>query len=142
MEWVIVDRLTKTTHFIPGKSMYSVDKWAQLYLKEVVRLHGVPVSVVFDRDARFTSRFWKSLQEALGTQLKFSTAFHPQTDEQTERLNQFSCVHVYLILLVVGTPTYIWWNLPVTIVIRQPFRWLLLKHFMDGGVELRFIGRR
>ena len=142
MEWVIVDRLTKTTHFIPGKSMYSVDKWAQLYLKEVVRLHEVPVSVVSDRDARFTSRFWKSLQEALGTQLKFSTAFHPQTDEQTERLNQFSCVHVYLILLVVGTPTYIWWNLPVTIVIRQPFRWLLLKHFMDGGVELRFIGRR
>jgi len=86
--WVIVDRLTKTAHFIPGKSTYSVDKWAQLYLKEIVRLHGVPVSVVSDRDTRFTSRFWKSLQEALGTQLKFSTAFHPQTDGQTERLNQ------------------------------------------------------
>ena len=88
MMWVVVDRLTKTAHFVPGKSTYSVDKWAQLYLKEVVRLHEVPVSVVSDRDARFTSRFWKSLQEALGTQLKFSTTFHPRTDGQTERLNQ------------------------------------------------------
>ena len=65
--WVVVDRLTKTAHFIPGNVSYSVDKLAQLYLKEIVRLHGVPVSVVSDRDARFTSRFWKSLQEALST---------------------------------------------------------------------------
>ena len=65
--WVVVDRLTKTSHFIPGNVSYSVDKLAQLYLKEIVRLHGVPVSVVSDRDARFTSRFWKSLQEALST---------------------------------------------------------------------------
>ncbi|XP_022930083.1 uncharacterized protein LOC111436571 [Cucurbita moschata] len=86
--WVIVDRLTKTAHFVPEKSTYSIDKWAQLYLKKFVRLHDVPVFVVSDRDARFTSRFWKSLQEALGTQLKFSTPFHPRTDGQTERLNQ------------------------------------------------------
>lgn len=86
--WVIVDRLTKTAHFIPGKSTYRVDRWAQLYIKEIVRLHGVPVSIVSDRDTRFTSQFWRSLQKALGTQLRFSTAFHPQTDGQTERLNQ------------------------------------------------------
>ncbi|KAA0047658.1 pol protein [Cucumis melo var. makuwa] len=81
-------RLTKSAHFIPGKSTYTASKWGQLYVTEIVRLHGVPVSIVSDRDARFTSKFWKGLQLALGTRLDFSTAFHPQTDGQTERLNQ------------------------------------------------------
>ncbi|KAL0560351.1 hypothetical protein IC582_000752 [Cucumis melo] len=86
--WVVVDRLTKSAHFVPGKSTYTASKWAQLYMSEIVRLHGVPVSIVSDRDARFTSKFWKGLQTAMGTRLDFSTAFHPQTDSQTERLNQ------------------------------------------------------
>ncbi|KAL0551864.1 hypothetical protein IC582_010953 [Cucumis melo] len=78
--WVVVDRLTKSAHFVPGKSTYTASKWAQLYMSEIVRLHGVPVSIVSDRDARFTSKFWKGLQTAMGTRLDFSTAFHPQTD--------------------------------------------------------------
>ncbi|KAL0561647.1 hypothetical protein IC582_002087 [Cucumis melo] len=86
--WVVVDRLTKSAHFVPGKSTYTASKWAQMYMSEIVRLHGVPVSIVSDRDARFTSKFWKGLQTAMGTGLDFSTAFHPQTDGQTERLNQ------------------------------------------------------
>ncbi|KAL0546488.1 hypothetical protein IC582_016398 [Cucumis melo] len=86
--WVVVDRLTKSAHFVPGKSTDTASKWAQLYMSEIVRLHGVPVSIVSDRDARFTSKFWKGLQTAMGTRLDFSTAFHPQTDGQTERLNQ------------------------------------------------------
>ncbi|KAL0550003.1 hypothetical protein IC582_014499 [Cucumis melo] len=86
--WVVVDRLTKSAHFVPGKSTYTASKWAQLYMSEIVRLHGVPVSIVSDRDARFTSKFWKGLQTAMGTRLDFSTAFHPQTDGQTKRLNQ------------------------------------------------------
>ncbi|KAL0549903.1 hypothetical protein IC582_014398 [Cucumis melo] len=86
--WVVVDRLTKSAHFVPGKSTYTASKWAQMYMSEIVRLHGVPVSIVSDRDARFTSKFWKGLQTAMGTRLDFSTAFHPQTDGQTERLNQ------------------------------------------------------
>ncbi|KAL0556809.1 hypothetical protein IC582_005326 [Cucumis melo] len=86
--WVVVDRLTKSAHFVPGKSTYTASKWAQLYMSEILRLHGVPVSIVSDRDARFTSKFWKGLQTAMGTRLDFSTAFHPQTDGQTERLNQ------------------------------------------------------
>ncbi|KAL0541655.1 hypothetical protein IC582_021709 [Cucumis melo] len=86
--WVVVDRLTKSAHFVPGKSTYTASKWAQLYMSEIVRLHGVPVSIVSDRDTRFTSKFWKGLQTAMGTRLDFSTAFHPQTDGQTERLNQ------------------------------------------------------
>ncbi|KAA0037817.1 pol protein [Cucumis melo var. makuwa] len=86
--WVVVDRLTKSAHFVPGKSTYTASKWAQLYMSEIVKLHGVPVSIVSDRDARFTSKFWKGLQTAMGTRLDFSIAFHPQTDGQTERLNQ------------------------------------------------------
>ncbi|TYK21249.1 ty3-gypsy retrotransposon protein [Cucumis melo var. makuwa] len=86
--WVVVDRLTKSAHFVPGKSTYTANKWGQLYMTEIVRLHGVPVSIVSDRDARFTSKFWKGLQLALSTRLDFSKAFHPQTDGQTERLNQ------------------------------------------------------
>ncbi|TYK11044.1 ty3-gypsy retrotransposon protein [Cucumis melo var. makuwa] len=86
--WVVVDRLTKSAHFVPGKSTYTASKWAQLYMSEIVRLHGVPVSIVSDRDARFTSKFWKGLQTVMGTRLDFSATFHPQTDCQTECLNQ------------------------------------------------------
>ena len=75
--WVIVDRLTKSAHFLPINVEDSLEKLAQLYVDEIVRLHGVPVSIVSDRDPRFTSRFWPSLQTALGTRQHFSTAFHP-----------------------------------------------------------------
>ncbi|KAG8499496.1 hypothetical protein CXB51_005958 [Gossypium anomalum] len=86
--WVIVDRLTKSAHFIPVRTDFSLKKLAELYVSEIVRLHGVPVSIISDRDPRFTSRFWNKLQEALGTRLNFSTAFHPQTDGQSERVIQ------------------------------------------------------
>ena len=75
--WVIVDRLTKSTHFLPVIVEDSMEKLAQLYVDEIVRLHGVPISIVSDRDPRFTSRFWPSLQAALGTRLHFSITFHP-----------------------------------------------------------------
>ena len=84
--WVIVDRLKKSAHFIPVRIDYSLDRLAELYVDEIVRLHGVPLSIVSDRDLRFTSRFWKELQLALGTRLNFSTTFHSQTDGQFERL--------------------------------------------------------
>ena len=80
-----MDRLTKSTHFLPIRTNYNFHKLAKLYVKEIMRLHGDPVSIVLDRDPRFTSRFWPSLQEVLGTKLKFSKAFHPQTDGQSER---------------------------------------------------------
>ncbi|KAK5839973.1 hypothetical protein PVK06_008833 [Gossypium arboreum] len=86
--WVVVDRLTKSAHFIPVRTDFSLEKLAELYVSQIVRLHGVPISIVSDRDPRFTSRFWKKLQEALGTKLHFSTAFHPQTDGQSERIIQ------------------------------------------------------
>ena len=86
--WVIVDRLMKFSHFLPVNVEDSLEKLAQLYVDEIVRLHGVPVLIVLDRDPRFTSRFWPSLQAALGTLLHFSTSFHPQTDGQSKRTNQ------------------------------------------------------
>ncbi|KAI3703185.1 hypothetical protein L1987_73086 [Smallanthus sonchifolius] len=86
--WVIVDRLTKSAHFLAIKETDKMDKLTRVYLKEVVSRHGVPISIISDRDARFTSRFWQSLHKALGTRLDMSTAYHPQTDGQTERTIQ------------------------------------------------------
>jgi hypothetical protein len=85
--WVIVDRLTKSAHFLPIKTSNSADDLAKLYIKEIVRLHGVPREIVSNRDTRFTLIFWTRIQEAMGVKLKFSTAFHPQADGQTERVN-------------------------------------------------------
>jgi len=86
--WVVMDRLTKSALFLPMKMTDSVDKVAKLYVNEVIRLHGVPVSIISDRDPRFTSRLWPSLQQAMGTKLNLSTTFHPQTDGQSKRTIQ------------------------------------------------------
>ncbi|GJW57995.1 putative reverse transcriptase domain-containing protein [Tanacetum coccineum] len=86
--WVIVDRLTKSAHFIPMNEKYKMEKLTRLYLKEIVCRHGVPVSIISDRDPRFASRFWRSLQKSLGTNLDMSTAYHPETDSQSKRTIQ------------------------------------------------------
>jgi hypothetical protein len=86
--WVIVDRLTKVAHFIPVKTTYSEPQLAELYMSRIVCLHGVPKKIVSDRGAQFTSMFWERLHETLDTQLRFSSAYHPQTDGQTKRVNQ------------------------------------------------------
>jgi hypothetical protein len=85
--WVIIDRLTKVAHFILVKTTFGGATLAQIYLKEIVRLHGIPRKIVSDRGTQFTSKFWISLQKAMGTKLDFSTAYHPQTDGQTERVS-------------------------------------------------------
>ncbi|GJZ90745.1 putative reverse transcriptase domain-containing protein [Tanacetum coccineum] len=86
--WVIVDRVTKSAHFLPMKENDSMEMLTRQYLKEVVSNHGVPVLIIFDRDGRFTSQFWQLLNKALGTQLDMSTDYHPQTDGQSERTIQ------------------------------------------------------
>ncbi|GKC02597.1 putative reverse transcriptase domain-containing protein [Tanacetum coccineum] len=86
--WVIVDRLTKSAHFLPMREDDTLEKLTRQYLKEVVSKHGVPVSIISDRDGKFTSHFWKSLNKALGTRLDMSTAYHPETDGQSERTIQ------------------------------------------------------
>ena len=86
--WVVIDRLTKVAHFIPMKKTTSVADLVPLYIKKVVRLHGVPKSIVSDRDSKFISHLWQSLHKAMGTKLDMSVAFHPQMDGQSERTIQ------------------------------------------------------
>ena len=85
---VVVDKLTKASHFILVKSMCKVDAIAKIFMKEIFRLHGLPKAPISDRDAKFTSNFWKILFVYLGTKLNFDTAYHLQTDGKTERVNQ------------------------------------------------------
>ena len=86
--WVIVDWLTKSAHFLAVRMTFTLEELCKLYIQEIIQLHGVPVSIVSDRDPRFTKHFWKSFQKAMGTQLMMSTAFHPQTNGQSERTIQ------------------------------------------------------
>nr|GEU58095.1 hypothetical protein [Tanacetum cinerariifolium] len=86
--WVIVDRLTKSAHFLPMHENYKINRLARLYLNEIVARHGVPISIISDHDNRFTLRFWQSTQEELGTGLDMITTYHPQTDGQSERTIQ------------------------------------------------------
>ncbi|GJT63716.1 putative reverse transcriptase domain-containing protein [Tanacetum coccineum] len=86
--WVIVDRLTKSAHFLPMRENDPMEKLMKLYMKEVVTRHGVPVSIISNRDGRFTSLFWQALHKALGTRLDMSTAYNPETDGQSEKTIQ------------------------------------------------------
>nr|GFB94780.1 putative reverse transcriptase domain-containing protein [Tanacetum cinerariifolium] len=86
--WVIVGRLTKSVYLLAVREDYKTEKLARLYINEIIARHGVPVSIISDRDSYFTSRFWKSLQKALGTQLDLSTAYYSETDGQSERTIQ------------------------------------------------------
>ena len=142
--WVIVDRLTKSAHFLPVRLDYSMDCLAELYVNEIVRVHGIPISIVSDRDPRFTSRFWKELQSTLGTRLNFSTAFHPQIDGQSERVIQvledmlWGCA---LDFPEVGISIFLFWNFLISTVISSVFVWPPMKLCMAGDVELLYVGQ-
>jgi len=86
--WVIVDRFSKMAHFIPLKTEEHIKELALIFLKEIWRLHGLPETIISNRDTRFTSKFWMSLMQLLQVKLNVSTACHPETDGQTERINQ------------------------------------------------------
>jgi len=99
--WVIVDRLTKAAHFLPVKTTYLTKQYAELYMNRILSLHGVPKTIISDRGTQFIARFWEQLHASLGTHLIRSSAYHPQTDGQTERINQIledmlrACVLAY-----------------------------------------------
>lgn len=86
--WVIVDCLTKTVHFLVVRTGYTFERLVEIYITKIVQFNGVPVFITFDRDAQFTSRFWKSLQGALYSKLNFSTSYHSQIDGQSGRVVQ------------------------------------------------------
>jgi transposase InsO family protein len=86
--WVIVDRVTKSTHFILMNTNYNIQKYAEIYIARVLCLHEVPKMIVSDRGSQFVARFWEQLHTSLRTHLIHSLAYHPQTDGQTERVNQ------------------------------------------------------
>ena len=86
--WVIVDRLTKSAHFVPVNTRYHAGKYVELYVSQVVRLHGIPRTIILDWGPQFIACFWEHLHQALGTKLIRSSAYHPQTSGQTERVNQ------------------------------------------------------
>jgi hypothetical protein len=86
--WIIVDRLSKSTHFIPVHTYYDVRRYAEIYIARVLCLHGVPKTTISDRGSQFVTRFWEQLHTSLRTHLIHSLAYHPQTDAQTERVNQ------------------------------------------------------
>ena len=85
---VVVNKLTKVSHFIPVKSTYKANAIANIFMKEIFKLHGFPKAIIFDKDIKFTSIFWKGLFAYLGTKLNFSTSYHPQIDGKTEQVNQ------------------------------------------------------
>ncbi|GJP86142.1 hypothetical protein CLOP_g16205 [Closterium sp. NIES-67] len=85
---VVVDRLTKMAHFIVCQQTITAEQTAQLFIANVIRLHELPTAIISDRDPKFTSNFWRHLWDQFGTKLHFSSAYHPQTDGQTERVNQ------------------------------------------------------
>ena len=96
---VVVDKLTKESHFISVKSTYKAEAIAKIFMREIFKLHGFPKEIISHRDTKFTSNFWKVLFADLGTKLKFSTAYHPQTDGQTKRVNQVLEDMIYMYVM-------------------------------------------
>jgi transposase InsO family protein len=84
---VVVEKLKKATHFVPVKTTHTIANIAEIFMKEIARLHGIPRTIVSDRDTKFNSNFWRGLLKGFGTNLNFITTYHPQIDEKTERFN-------------------------------------------------------
>lgn len=143
--WVIVDRLTKTTHFLPMKTTYNVVGYAHLYLDEIMMLYRVLVSIISYQCPRFTSQFWRSLQEDMGTWVDLSTPYHPQKNGQSKRTIQTLEDILRACVMDFGKS----WetifhlsSLPTTIAINPIYRWHHLRLRMIGDVALKSDGLR
>jgi transposase InsO family protein len=133
-----MDKLTKSAHFIPVRDTYNVTDVAREFISEVIHLYGIPKKIISDRDSRFTSRFWTSLQSTLGTQLNLSTAYHPETDGQTERVNQVmeDMLRMYVMDNQTQWEKYLlWYSLPTITIIIVPSECHHTKLCMEGHAE-------
>nr|GEY66977.1 hypothetical protein [Tanacetum cinerariifolium] len=130
--WVIVDPLTKSAHFLPMREAYKMNRLARLFLNEIVARHGVSISIISDRDSHFTSKYWQSMQEALGARLDMSKVYHPQTNGQSERTIhtlEDSSKHASLTLGEVGMFIFHW-------KCRSPILWTEIGEGKLIGPEL------
>ena len=138
--WLIVDRLTKYACFIPVNSTYSAEDYARIFIDNIVCRHSIPLSIISDRGAQFfISRFWRSLQQGLGTKEKLSTTFHSQIHGPSERTIQNLEICLELVSLIsrkIGISICLWWSLLAIIVSIHPYPWLLIKSCIVGGVGL------
>ena len=133
--WEIVDRLTRSTHFLAIRVDFSLERLA--------RLHGAPVSIVSDRDRRFVSQFWESMHKAMGTNLKFSTAFQPQTDGLSERTIQTleDMLRAYVIYFKGSWDEHLlWWSLHIIKTTKQVLKKHHMRLCMVGSVGLLYVG--
>ena len=137
--WVIIDRMTKSAYFPPIKTTYSASCYTKLYMDEIVRLHGIPVSIISDYGHQFTFYFWKAFQKALETRLDLSMAFHlkkighPKMTIQTLKDMLKSCV---LDFWEIGIVTYLWWSFLTITATKLVFRWCRLKPSIGDIVDL------
>ena len=136
--WVVVDRLTKSAHFIPVNTRYSTKKYAELYMERILCLHGIPKTIISDRGSLFTARFWEQLHTCLGTRVIRSSTYHPQTDGQTERINQI--LEDMLRACVLAYPQKWDQYLPLAVFsynnsYQESIKWHHLKHYTVVDVE-------
>ena len=140
-----MDRLTKSAHFLVIHNNFPLHRLAKLYINEIVKIHGVPMLIVSDRDFWFTFRFWPKLHKALVTTLHFSIVFHPQIDGQSEKTIQTledilqACVLEFKDNWVKNCH---WWNLSTITAIKSALVWPFMKLSKEESVELRYIGMK
>jgi hypothetical protein len=137
--WVIIDRLTKTAHFLPVHTTYSAKKYAEVYLDQIVRLHGVPKTIISDRGAQFIALFWEQLQSALGTKLIRSSAYHPRLVGRLSELTKSlkTCFELVLSIMVQSGKNILPWpSFLTTTAIKLVFRWLPLRRYTAKNVKI------
>ena len=140
--WVTADRMTMSSRFYAFKTIYSAEDYANIYITEIVRFHGVSLSIISDRDPQLTSHFWKSFQNGFGTQVNLSTTFHPQTDAQADRtIKTLEDMLRSYVIDIKGSwdDHFLLLSSPTTITTIPAFRWPLMRLYMGVDVDIMLV---